>query len=318
MKFQPTFLDRFTLHLAAKLLLDPERIQTWLRDHAARANDESSTPCLYWRSPLLHELEASDAKTATTPILAFVDLTFDLTWMSSSSSSSSSSPALQVRFGYFFLQPEQSESSSRYYQSKPLTRTLLDQYARSIRIELDEASPPQAMASLLAQALTASMTTESARNVSVFEHHLHDEGLWYYPDIDECGKWKLPIEFTSKLDAVAMRLLYCNIMQPAPHSSKEDSSISLDPSDEVLLERRLQECWDLLEERRLDGNKTKDERGPLAVPSSVRSGNHGGGAETSTAHSNVATKRAAGPYAPVVSGTKKRKNKGKITYAKPG
>ncbi len=117
MSQEPTFLDRFLVHLALHLLADVPAIEELLT--GTKRNQ------LYWRSPLAQATNG----------LGFIDWTLEL------------STTLSLRFGFFFR-----STHSQYLQCHPLTQDQLEQHAQTVGLDMDS-GPPEAMAKMMAHAL---------------------------------------------------------------------------------------------------------------------------------------------------------------------
>jgi hypothetical protein len=343
----PTFLDRFVTHLATKLLLEAQQVESWLQEHiaaaaaAAAAADGSGPPRpLYWRSELLHEPSTSSCDTTNNndeALLSFVDLTFDISTEEKNADDNSvahiSAPQLQVRFGYCWLsrlqrqqKPKKTQYTARYIQCKPLTQAHLESHAKSLGIDVFS-GPPQAMATMMAQALhslgAATATTSRLQSCVVRPGaNTVEDALLYYSDVIERGQWTLPIESKTKFDAVGTNLFYCNLRTKSTSSlNKDDPATSAtSSSDEVLMDRRLQECWEQLLLSSTTATNTNNTLGPtsaaaadfvplstLSIPSTATTA----GIKRSSSVGNNTNKA----YVAITDGTKKRKKKGKLLYA---
>lgn len=349
MSVAPTFLDRFIIHLVTKLLLDVNQVEEWLRDAVATAatnTTNASRPSrrLYWRSQLVNDKPtiSSSQDGDLSEALSFVDLTFDVVTMATTTndeagSSTTSTPEnhataalaqLQIRIGYF-LQSTPSPLKARYVQSKPLTQVQLEAHAQSIGIDVFS-GPPQAMATMMAQALhslgsssgPSTTTLDGTCVVRATEKTLVDKTL-YYSDVQERGTFGLPIGSISEFDTVGMNLLYFNILRAQespqgrtnPSSTPKDATPTLDTSDEVLIERRLQECWDQLSSITATSASNLESSSSLtAYPLPLSTASNSSAATGIKRTASIGDSISKGKAYVAVN---KRKKKGKLMYAKP-
>lgn len=243
------------------------------------------------------------------------------------------------------------KTKARYVQTQPLTQEHLEAHAQSIGIDLFS-GPPQAMAAMMAQALQSlgSGATEATTTTSPppttgacrMQHQgtertqVVEDSMLYYADVQERGTWKLSVESISPFDAVGTNLLYFNLLlaQQSPRAEQNTKSVSNNnnhssgtsttidtSSDEVLIDRRLQECWDQLvlvlqpssggSQHPPSESADPASSNPLPTASNTRTA----GIKRSASGSIASNNNKA--YVAIVDGTKKRKKKGKLMYAKP-
>jgi hypothetical protein len=204
----PSFLDRFTLHLAANLL-GTRAVLDRLKQDKNNINKKS----LYWRSKLFDDdplgqgcwPDSTSSTTDNDHKILFLDLTFDF----DVDDNDNKNPKLSLRFGCFLLQ----QPSCRYVQGSPLTMTQLEQHAQSVGIDLHSA-PPKAMAGIMAKELLAAAAANTNTKIQLLlnkddKNRNQFQLSLYYRDVEESGILALDVAHsTSQWDRVGMNLFY--------------------------------------------------------------------------------------------------------------
>ena len=130
--------------------------------------------------------------------LLFVDISFGV-------SIRNQQPHVSAELGCFFL----SKPRCAYVKTLPLSSAVLENHAKSIKVELDSA-PPQAMAGMLAQALLQKDITGKLEGTCA---NLE----LYYADLEERGVLSLEVgESSSQLDELVMGLYHRDLTRSVP------------------------------------------------------------------------------------------------------
>lgn len=291
----PSFLDRFTLHLAANLLGSQTVFDRLSNDDAPKP------PPLYWRSSFLDDPLASLMEGASTEAdnkqqLFFVDLTFDFVVQEKV-------PMLTVCFGCFL---KQRQPTCLYVRGSPLTIMQLERHAQSVGIDLHSA-PPKAMAGMMAKELIDILKSKQ-QYVPIKMEEAQFHLPLYYRDVEESGTISMDIEqTTSQFDRLGMSLLFFSgsfNSQNSPENNDEVPEQELITKLEEWFQQQKQKTLEQDEQSLFKSTKntvttTKETVKPASSVSSVKNPR-----PTSQVHH----------YAQLPS---KRRKKGKISYAKP-
>jgi hypothetical protein len=296
----PSFLDHFTLHLAAHLLGVDTVLEKLQQTNPSNTKTEEATISLfYWRtklllddpSCLLHGTYAAETSTL------FLDL--KISW-------NTKQPGLVLQWGAMVLQ----QPCCTYVQSVPLTIQKLESHAQSVGLDLYSA-PASAMAQAVGRALLV-QHTNNAPKVNMESQQKFQIQL-YYPDVQETGTLNLDVlHQTSQFDSVGMSLLYWDLTSrvPRPSSNSEQDQTKPHPLEEALNKWFLAASLEMAKPSDAPLSTTAKPLLATVSSSSPKQNNE----DTVTANKPSRVRPVPG-YAQL-SGVKRRK-KGKLSYAKP-